>query len=109
MRLYLHCPNCANKIILKSEAKSRRELASQWGYNFSLNCPHCQYQGYYSVLNVFAETSPNNAKTGAIIGGLIGLIIGPEGALIGSALGGALGYSSDENEKKMVQQFNNSH
>jgi DNA-directed RNA polymerase subunit RPC12/RpoP len=108
MQLYLHCPNCDRKIILKSEAKTRHELAIQFGNSFFITCPHCQHQSLYNVQNVFAETDQKIAATGAIIGGLIGLIFGPEGALIGSAIGGAGGLARDEEEKKAVQRFNNS-
>ena len=73
-----------------------------------MNCPHCQFQGYYSVYNVFAESSSNNAPVGAIIGGLIGLLAGPEGALLGSIIGGGLGFGGDQNERNMVNRFNNS-
>ena len=109
MQLYLHCPNCRRKIILRSVAKTRYQLASQWGRNFSLICPHCKFNGFYNVNNVYAEASPKSAAAGAIIGGLIGLIFGPEGALIGSAIGGAGGLAKDEDERRMVQQFNDSY
>jgi len=108
MRLYINCSHCKSKIILQSAAKTRRELALQWGNNFTINCLHCHFQVYYSVQDVFAETISNNAPGAAIIGGLIGLLIGPEGALIGSAIGGGIGYKIDEIEKKMVESFNNS-
>lgn len=108
MQLYLLCCNCNRKVILSSTAKTRTELANQWGYNFYINCPHCGVQGYYNVRNVFAETSTNTAPVGAIIGGLIGLIFGPEGALIGSILGGGGGFGLDQNERNMVTTFNNS-
>lgn len=109
MQIYLNCPHCRKKIILKSEAKNRNELAIQWGSSFSIDCPHCHQQSIHSVLDILAEPSSNNAPGGAILGGLIGLLIGPEGALIGSAIGGAIGYNSDANEKRMVQQFNESY
>ena len=108
IRLYIYCSHCRSKIILQSAAKTRFELASQWGNNFAINCPHCHVQVYYSVQDVFAETISNNAPAAAIVGGLIGLLIGPEGALVGSAIGGGIGYKLDEIGKKMVEQFNNS-
>ena len=106
MQLYINCPHCRKKVILKSEAKTRSELAVQWGYSFNIDCPHCHLQSSHTVQDVLAESSSNNAPGGAILGGLIGLIIGPEGALIGSAIGGAIGYKSDADEKRMVQLFN---
>lgn len=108
MQLYLNCPHCRKKIILKSEATTRNELSIQWGFSFSIDCPHCHQQNAHSVHDILAEPSSNSAPGGAILGGLIGLLIGPEGALIGSAIGGAIGYNSDSNEKKMVQHFNES-
>lgn len=109
MQLYLHCQNCSRKITLGSDARTRSQLAYQWGPNFYIVCPHCQYQGFYSVHEVFAETNSKATPVGAIIGGLIGLFLGPEGALIGSAIGGAGGFAKAEEDKRMVREFNDSY
>src|ERR1017187_7015108 len=109
MQLYINCPTCNKKIILDSQAKTRQELALNWGgWEFVINCPHCVTGLRFHVSHVGAEPKITNAAPGAIIGGLIGLLIGPEGALIGSALGGAIGLGTDETERKMVRDFNNS-
>ena len=109
MQIYLPCSNCNKKILLNSPARTRGELASIWGDHFHIACPHCNYQGLYSVTHVYAEVRDKSAAAGAIIGGLIGLLLGPEGALIGSAIGGAGGFAKDEEEKKKVQRFNESY
>ncbi len=108
MKLFVICKSCSNKIYLKEKSKTRRTLANKIGEEFTITCPHCNNIDFYNVYDVFAEVETNNAAGGAIIGGLIGLIGGPIGALSGSTIGGILGYSSDENERKAVQKFNNS-
>jgi len=90
------------KVILDIKARTRRELAGKIGYNF-----YVQNQ-QYSIQNVKAESSSNDTAGGAVIGGLIGLLGGGIGMAIGGLAGGLIGGKRDEDENKMVRNFNNS-
>lgn len=105
MKLFLNCYNCSHKIYLKSDAKSRRQLANSWGANFNITCPNCGHTYRYHVNHVSAETS-DGAVPGALIGGLIGLLGGPIGLLLGGTVGGAISSTSAQQE---VDKFNNNY
>ncbi len=109
MKLFLYCHHCGRKIYLASKAKTRGQLARQWGHNFALECPHCSNFGTYSVNQVYGEkTTQGNTLPVAVIGGLIGLVGGPAGVLAGGTIGGILGKTADDKELIEVRRFNNS-
>jgi uncharacterized protein YcfJ len=101
MRLFI-TNRQGQKVILDIKANSRRELAAKIGYNFFVK--HQQY----SILNVKAESSSNETAGGAVIGGLIGLLGGGIGMAIGGIAGGLIGGKRDEDENRMIHNFNNS-
>jgi uncharacterized protein YcfJ len=78
----------------------RRLFNGEW---FNINDGHS-----YEVNEVYAEKEINNTALGSIIGGIVGLILGPEGLIIGAGLGGVIGNSSDKNEQRKIDVFNNS-
>jgi uncharacterized membrane protein len=106
MRLFLYCDSCRHKVYLNVEAKTRTQLARQWGANFNIRCPHCRSVLQYHVNDVRAEASNDGVVPGALIGGLIGLIGGPIGMLTGGTIGGAI---SNSNAKQEVDFFNNNY
>lgn len=108
MQLVVNCKHCNHKIILSSNAKSRAALRDQLGLRFTLSCPICKEFVSYDVHDVIAESNSGKASSGAVLGGIIGLLFGPEGALLGSIIGGAAGFTSDEKDKALVLQFNES-
>lgn len=109
MKLFMYCCYCRRKIYLASQAKTRNQLAAQWGNPFNLKCPHCRRNGLYLVEQVYAEKSTQNSSLPiAVIGGLIGLLGGPVGALAGGAIGGLVGKTADDKEVNEVVQFNRS-
>jgi hypothetical protein len=63
----------------------------------------------YDVREVYAESESNSTAGGAVIGGLVGVLGGPIGLLIGAGLGGLIGNSSDEDENRRVNTFNQSY
>lgn len=105
MKIFIHCYNCNSKLFLKSQAKTRRQLAGQWGPYFNITCPTCRHTYQYHVNFVNAETS-DSAAPGAVVGGLIGLLGGPIGLLLGGAVGGAISNSNAQTE---VNSFNNNY
>ena len=78
-----------------------------WGVFYNQWFNNC-LKTQYSVYDVLAETSSENTLPGLILGGVLGLLAGPTGALVGSTIGGTLGYNSDENERRIVDNFNRS-
>ncbi len=106
MQLYLHCNTCRSKVTLSSKAKSRRQLAIEWGVWFWVKCPHCVATNQYHVNSVEAESTTDGALPGAVVGGLLGLLGGPIGLIVGGALGGAVSNSSDKQE---ANNFNNNY
>ena len=108
MKLYLYCGHCSTKIYLSSNATTRTALMNQWGYYFNIQCPHCTSNMQYTVYHAYAEADTNNAGPGALIGGIVGLLGGPLGVLLGGVIGGAAGHQTGENDRRLVQQFNNS-
>ncbi len=103
MRLYVICRHCNQKIYFNSPAKSRRELPAF----FQLKCPNvtCQQTNLYNSFEVYAEPALT-ATSGAVLGGLLGLLLGPEGAVGGAILGGAIGKAKEQEEKEAVERFN---
>lgn len=101
MQLYVKNNN-GEKIILDVVEPTRRKLANRIGYEFRLG------NDYYTVNDVIAEKSSNDTASGAVIGGLLGLLGGGLGVLIGGVAGGLIGGLRDEEELKAVQRFNNS-
>ena len=109
MRLYIqNCRSrsCNKRIYLNVVAPTRDELSRRTGYNFQIRCPYCGNYSYYTVNDVFAEIGPRTTTTGAVVGGLIGLIGGPLGMVLGGSLGALWGSSADEEEHKKVNRFN---
>ena len=103
MRIFVRNPTTGLKEYLSSIANSRSELARNIG------SPWFTFNGnQYHVHQVIAETDTNNTATGAIIGGVIGLLAGPFGILVGGVLGGALGNENDNTEIGRVNYFNHS-
>ena len=90
------------KVFLDIKASTRRELARKIGFKFYVK------NQQYSIQDVEAESSSNDTAGGAVIGGLIGLLGGGIGMAIGGLAGGLIGGKSDENENKMIKNFNNS-
>ena len=103
MRLYVQDTETHQKVFLDQLARTRVELAQLIGGAwFSL-------QGKtYHVNQVIAESGENNTATGAIVGGLIGLLAGPAGVILGGVIGGTLGKSSDNDDLSSVRKFNQS-
>ena len=101
MQLFIKNRN-GKKIILDVTASTRRQLANRIGYEFYIG------NNYYSVQQVFAEKSSNDTASGAVIGGLLGLLGGGVGVLIGGIAGGLIGGIRDDNENKMINRFNRS-
>jgi hypothetical protein len=102
MRIFVRNPQGV-KEYLNIPASNRRELAQRIGgawFTFNRN--------QYHVHQVVAESDSNNLTSGAIIGGIIGLLAGPFGILVGGTLGGALGNEGDKTENEKVNYFNRS-
>ena len=102
MRLYIYCDTCNTKVYLNSDAKTRNQLARQWGVNFYITCPHCHSMHYYHVNQVRAEAS-SAVVPGALVGGIVGILGGPLGMIIGGTVGGAV---SNNAAKRQVENFN---
>jgi len=102
MKLFV--TNSSNQsVYLNLSASSRQELMQKIGSTFF----YLQGENYH-VNDVVAIKDSSNTSAGALIGGLIGLLEGPIGVLIGGAMGGLIGNSSDEEESRKVNAFNNS-
>jgi outer membrane lipoprotein SlyB len=90
------------KNILDISASTRNELARKIGYEFLVK------NEYYDVNDVKAEASSSDTASGAVIGGILGLLGGGIGALIGGVAGGLIGGIRDEEENKLIAHFNRS-
>ena len=103
MRLYvLNKRNPREKIYLKIEASTRWELKNKLRNSyFTLN------KVSYNVNEVFAESGTNSTATGAVLGGMIGLIGGPWGVAAGVTAGSLLGKQEDSRDDIKVRKFNN--
>ncbi|MFZ5500925.1 MAG: hypothetical protein ACOY58_03320 [Candidatus Micrarchaeota archaeon] len=103
MRLYVVCRKCNTKIYFRSEAKTRHELPHH--FELSCNVLLCRHKEIYTPGDVIAE--PNlSASSGALLGGLIGLVGGPEGAIICGILGAGIGEKIERDEHEAVRRFN---
>lgn len=101
MKLFI-TTGAGEKIYLRLIAATRSELATQIGSPwFTIN------DRTYHVRDVKAETS-NSTATGAVVGGMIGILLGPVGIIGGSLIGGLLGNESDKGETQAVNYFNSS-
>jgi len=106
MKLYVNSKATGNKTYLNVYAPTRNILKQKLGNEWLTI-----YDGYvYHVSEVFAEAEMEIPKTasGAVIGGLLGLLGGPLGLLLGAGLGGVIGNSSDTDEVRKTNHFNNS-
>ncbi len=102
MKLFVTNPQGLKEYISIS-AYSRKDLANKIGGEwFTLS------GNQYHVHHVVAEGDSNNLATGAVIGGLIGLLGGPIGLLIGGGLGTVIGGEEDKGESQKVNFFNQS-
>jgi hypothetical protein len=105
MRLFVTCPQDAQKIYLNYNAPTRDQLPSP----VIVRCPFACGRTYsYPPDGVFAEALVGGGIGGAVAGGLIGLIGGPIGLLAGLLLGGAAGGSAEANDQQAAQRFNTS-
>lgn len=104
MKLFINSKSTEQKIYLNLSANVRNDLRIRFGGDyFTIG------DGFiYTVHEVFAEGESNNTAGGAVIGGLLGVLGGPLGLLVGAGLGGMIGNSSDQDENKRVNTFNNS-
>jgi hypothetical protein len=101
MQLYV-INNVNEKVILDIKAPTRWELANKIGQEFFVE------NEQYTVNDVIAESSNSDTTGGAIIGGLLGLLGGGIGILIGGVAGGLIGGIRDNDEKEVIEKFNNS-
>lgn len=107
--LIKHCDNCQNPIRLDIIVANRNGLRQRFGGDFiKVRCGTCAHERIYSIRRVEAVKDSNNTGTGAVVGGLIGLLGGPLGVLIGGGLGAALGGANDTEETRKINNFNNS-
>ncbi len=117
MRLFFICKNCQRKVYLNTDAKSRKQLASEWGKTFPIQCGECEIKNLVNVNEVFAEPSIDSPLStpvsGSIIAGaLIGSTVPGLGTVFGGLIGGVIGRIWIDNSVKIdeaqVAQFNNS-
>ncbi|HAS6240184.1 TPA: hypothetical protein I7181_22490 [Vibrio vulnificus] len=91
------------KVYLQMTALTKRELINKiGGHKFTLEGE------LYTVSNVKAEPSNDNAAVSMVIGGAIGLLGGVAGVVAGGALGGLIGNEKDKKDILMVERFNGS-
>ena len=91
------------KVYLQMMALTKRELIDKIGsHKFTLE------DELYTVSNVRAEPSDENAAVSMVIGGAIGLLGGVAGVVAGGALGGLIGNEKDKKDNLMVKRFNGS-
>lgn len=99
MKLYV-INDFEQKIPISVIARNRRELAYIIGTGFYI-------QGqYYTVDDVYAESSSNDTAGAALVGGLFGLLGGGWGVLAGGLIGGLIGKSKDDDDEFAVDNFN---
>ncbi len=110
MKLFVQiCRNCGKRVHLNINAETRSELRRLVkGDRFNLVCQHCGTKHIYSANEVKAELDSGGAIAGGIVGGIVGILGGPIGMLIGGAIGASIGDSSEAEERKKVEFFNNS-
>ncbi len=102
LRLFVEKPS-GEKVYLKMSALTKRDLINKiGGHKFTLDGQ------VYSVSNVKAEPSSDNAAVSMVIGGAVGLLGGVAGVIAGGALGGLIGNDKDKKDLLMVERFNGS-
>lgn len=106
MKLYVICRITGEKVYLtfSNPIIERRDISP----SFTIICPKCNSQEFFTNRNVCAESDVADATSGAIIGGLVGLLAGPEGAIIGAGIGTLLGAKARETDLRAVRRFNQS-
>lgn len=106
MKLYVICRNCREKVYLKftNPVYTRSDIRD----GFYVLCPKCNFKEFFSNRGLYAETDASDATSGAIVGGLIGLLAGPEGAIIGAGIGSVIGAGAREKDQNAVRRFNQS-
>ena len=104
MRLFVRDKrNPKNKIYLKLLVPTRMELFNKLQRNhFIIN------EIRYNISEVVAESGTNSTRTGAVLGGVIGILGGPWGVAAGATAGGILGKQGDLKDQEKVDKFNNS-
>lgn len=106
MRLFVIC-SCGTKIYIEidSPIKQRSDLQN----HMHVTCPVCRNTYEYTNSDVCAETYPYDEKTGAFIGGVIGLF---SPLLLGTFIGAGVGSIIASGLKKFddiaVNVFNES-
>jgi hypothetical protein len=102
MKLYVK-DQSGKKLLIRAVAKDKRELARQLGgLSFRVNGHN------FTVRDVVAEKSAENAGIGMVVGGLIGALGGPSGVLAGGVIGALAGIDKDQKETVEVGVFNGS-
>lgn len=111
MKLFVICRNYREKVYVtfNNPVFERRDISP----SFTIICPKCNSHEFFSNRDVYAEPDAPEATSGAItsgaiIGGLIGLLAGPEGAIIGAGIGGMIGAGARERNQNAVRRFNQS-
>lgn len=103
MKLYVLDRSNRSKIPLKIIASDRRNLTKILGTSkFVLNGT------LYSVNDVQAEPTTDNAAVGGLLGGVVGAVAGPAGIIIGGVLGAAIGQDQVDKDKREAEVFNRS-
>jgi len=105
MKFYIVKQPKGERVYLNFQADTRKQLAGLIGGRYFL----IEKDGiWYDVNDVVAEPDGKNTATGAIIGGLLGLVAGGAGAIVSASFGGIIGNVSDEQDKRKVEIFNSS-
>lgn len=104
MRLYVIEPESNQKIYLKLVAESRNKLADLIkGNTFHVN--GCSYK----VEDVMAEPDHYSLTTGAVVGGLVGILVfGAIGLGAGAVLGNRFGNRKFDKDRIAADMFNKS-
>lgn len=103
MKLFVNCQTCNFKIFINHPAKVRQEFPQ----SFEIICSNCGSRHVYDAWQVIAEGGLTT-ESGALLGGLLGLVLGGAGALAGAILGGLVGRNTQAQDEIDVARFNNS-
>lgn len=102
MKLYVVNPSTKEKIYLKQNTASKRDLVEQLGSErFQID------QQIFDVIDVAAESNDNTAGAMAT-GGVIGVVGGVPGVIIGGIIGALFGKSAGDEDKERSEKFNRS-